>query len=1065
MSRRHPRKKRRPQTRVKFEALESRALLHGEGMLSGYVYLDTDANGLRDEGEFGVPGIVVSLSDGDTSDASSARTVLTDDRGFYSFDELEPGNYEVSERQSPALVDGDDSTPMPEAVSTNDLFANVVLADDQNSEENNFGEQGLQAEFINVHWFLASTPPPQQMLRETIALAEDLDGDPALAESIRAGGSDIPDTTPDPPLDTNARPVAMDDAYTVEENNELSVPLPSGVLANDTDPDGDTLTASLIDQATNGSVTLNSDGSFTYTPEDNFSGDDTFTYSASDGEATATANVAVTVTPAPENTFTIDENSPVGTVVGQIEPEGDPTDSLIFEFDDPNVADTFQLDREIGELTVADSSALDFETTPSFAFTVNVTNGSTSTVDATVNLRNVNEAGPIAQDDTYQVDEDNDLNASIGTGVLSNDSDADGDALTATVVDQPDNGSLILNDDGSFTYGPDDNFAGTDQFTYETTDGEFSDNATATIVVNSVNDVPVANANVYATDQDVVLTVNTANGVLANDTDADGDSLTAVLVAEPGGGAVDLDDDGSFVYTPDTGFSGSDSFTYRADDTTATSNIGTVTVNVNPSNRPPVASNDDYSVGENGVLSVGPRHNLLVNDTDPDGDTLTAGLVDQANNGVVDLNPDGTFTYTPNNDFSGDDAFTYRANDASETSNVATASITVTPAGDGNELFGAVTPGAFDDPNLLGIRTDQQPGAPPISAQHVDAAANYDGFSNPPTYGPHHGVIRDSQGNSITPRPTGVYDTEQPEEDLVHNLEHGHVWISYNPNLLSSEDQSLLAQLVTDGGTDTGVILTPRSENTTAIALASWAHLQTLDSFDAAQIRDFIETNRGHTPEGFIPSGQKGTTGASETLDDGLMHGETLNQPFAPVTPGSIDDPELLGTRMDTQPSAAPFTLDHTSEAVDYRGFGNPPSYGPHHGVIRDAQGNFITPRPTGFYDTEQPDEDLVHNLEHGHVWISYNPSLIDNDTHLALEQFVTDGGTDTGVILTPRSENTSPIVLTSLTRQLTLNSFDAETIRDFVNTNRGHSPEGFIPSGQKPADGESLDDGLPHTP
>ena len=103
--------------------------------------------------------------------------------------------------------------------------------------------------------------------------------------------------------------------------------------------------------------------------------------------------------------------------------------------------------------------------------------------------------------------------------------------------------------------------------------------------------------------------------------------------------------------------------------------------------------------------------------------------------------------------------------------------------------------------------------------------------------------------------------------------------------------------------------------------------------------------------------------------------------------------------------------------------------------------------------------------MRRGHVWISYNPSLVDTDDHVALEQLVRDGGTDTGVILTPRSKNTSPIVLTSLTRQLTLDSFDATTIRDFVDTNRGHSPEGFIPSGEKSDNGESLDDGSPHTP
>lgn len=189
-----------------------------------------------------------------------------------------------------------------------------------------------------------------------------------------------------------------------------------------------------------------------------------------------------------------------------------------------------------------------------------------------------------------------------------------------------------------------------------------------------------------------------------------------------------------------------------------------------------------------------------------------------------------------------------------------------------NPLFGAVTTGAFTDSDLLGIRTDLVSGAPAITATHVTGAVDYTGYSNPPTYGPHHGAVNDGQGNSITPRPTGVYTTEQPDEDLVHNLEHGHVWISYNPSLISATDLTALQQLVTAGGTNTGVILTPRAANTSAIALASWARLLTLDSFDATQVRNFIETNRGHAPEGYIPSGQKSATGG-EDLDDGLTHG------------------------------------------------------------------------------------------------------------------------------------------------------------------------------------------------
>ena len=118
-----------------------------------------------------------------------------------------------------------------------------------------------------------------------------------------------------------------------------------------------------------------------------------------------------------------------------------------------------------------------------------------------------------------------------------------------------------------------------------------------------------------------------------DDTDADGDDLTAVLVSQPSDGTVNFSDDGSFVYTPNAGFSGTDSFTYRATDATANSNIGTVTLNVSQSNRPPVAAADDYTVGENAVLTVGDRHSLLANDTDPDGDTLTATIIDQPTNG------------------------------------------------------------------------------------------------------------------------------------------------------------------------------------------------------------------------------------------------------------------------------------------------------------------------------------------------------------------------------------------------------------------------------------------------
>jgi len=382
---------------------------------------------------------------------------------------------------------------------------------------------------------------------------------------------------------------------------------------------------------------------------------------------------------------------------------------------------------------------------------------------------------------------------------------------------------------------------------------------------DDMNSPPVAASDSFTIEEDMVLDVASASGVLANDLDSDGDPLTATLASQAEHGFVVLDSDGSFTYTPDADFSGTDTFTYRASGGGASSNLATVTITVNPadggdeSNESPVATNDSYTVDEDDSLSVAAAAGVLANDSDPESDPLTASLTGQPSNGSLSLNADGSFTYTPDANFSGQDSFSYRANDGTNTSNQATVQITVNPVDEQNELFGEVTPGSFEDSGLLGIRTDLVAGAPPITAFHVDGEVDYSGHSNPPTYGDHHGF--DPNGTDvnpgITPRPTGVYTAEQPEEDLIHNLEHGHVWISYDPSLISSGDLASLEALVRDGspnanGGGVGVILTPRAANDHMIALASWARLLTLDDYDPETIRDFVETNRGHAPEGFI---------------------------------------------------------------------------------------------------------------------------------------------------------------------------------------------------------------------
>jgi len=185
---------------------------------------------------------------------------------------------------------------------------------------------------------------------------------------------------------------------------------------------------------------------------------------------------------------------------------------------------------------------------------------------------------------------------------------------------------------------------------------------------------PTAAANSYSTDEGKQLTVD-APGVLANDSDPNNDPLTAVEVSDPAHGTLSLDPNGSFVYTPNAGFSGTDTFTYRANDGTADSNTATVTITVNPANDPPAANDDSYALAKGNTLTVPAASGVLANDSDPNGDRLTARLVTGPSAGTLTLDPDGSFTYTkPKKGFNGV-TFVYEASDGKGGADRATVTI------------------------------------------------------------------------------------------------------------------------------------------------------------------------------------------------------------------------------------------------------------------------------------------------------------------------------------------------------------------------------------------------------
>ncbi len=201
------------------------------------------------------------------------------------------------------------------------------------------------------------------------------------------------------------------------------------------------------------------------------------------------------------------------------------------------------------------------------------------------------------------------------------------------------------------------------------------DNVIVSTTAGPPNTAPIAIADSYSTDRNTAL-LAAAPGVLSNDTDVQSNTLTAILNTGPSHGSLSLNPNGGFTYTPATGYTGPDSFTYHASDGSLASNIAAVSITVNQVNTAPVAVADSFSTNQNTALVV-PASGVLSNDTDAQSNILTAVLSTGPTHGSLSLNPNGGFTYTPATGYTGPDSFTYRANDGSLSSNIAAVSITV----------------------------------------------------------------------------------------------------------------------------------------------------------------------------------------------------------------------------------------------------------------------------------------------------------------------------------------------------------------------------------------------------
>jgi VCBS repeat-containing protein len=529
----------------------------------------------------------------------------------------------------------------------------------------------------------------------------------------------------------NIPPQAVDDQYTTDEDTLLSVAAVDGVLSNDVDWDEDPLTVAAVNGdpgavgfqvtlSSNALLTLNGDGSYVYDPDGQFEylavGEtftDTFTYQASDSIDVSTATVSISITGVNDTPtasddsgegYTTDEDTAF-TTANVLVNDTDPDTSDILFVDSIDTTGTLGLVTDNGDGTfdydpngqfeglAAGETALDI-----FTYTVSDGNGGTDTATVTITIDGRDDTPPQAVDDQGLTDEDTVLSVAAASGVLSNDQDLDSDdTLTVTAVNGeasnvgvqitlPSGALLTLNGDGSYVYDPNSQFeylafgeSVADIFTYTVSDGQDgTDTATVTITITGVNDVPIANDDGgvgYTADEDITFT--TAN-VLDNDSDPDtSDTLTIVSIDTNGTiGTVIDNQNGTFTYSPEANFNGSDSFTYQICDTNDACDAATVTITVDPVNDPPVANDESATTPEDVPITV----NVTNNDTDVDGnlDPSSATVVSGPANGTADDNGDGTFTYTPNLNYSGPDSFDYQVCDTGLPVHCDTATVTIT---------------------------------------------------------------------------------------------------------------------------------------------------------------------------------------------------------------------------------------------------------------------------------------------------------------------------------------------------------------------------------------------------
>ncbi|WP_404972987.1 tandem-95 repeat protein [Vibrio campbellii] len=619
--------------------------------------------------------------------------------------------------------------------------------------------------------------------------AEDFNGDADITYVVSDGELEDEASVTVTVNPLNDAPVANDGNVVTDEDTPVTI----DVLPNDTDVDGDTLTiVNASVPADQGTVEI-VDGKLVFTPADNFNGEATISYTVSDGELEDSAQVSVTVNPvndapvANDDSAATDEDTPVTIDVLPNDTDVDGDTLTIVNASVP--ADQGTVEIVDGKLVFTPADNFNGEATISYT----VSDGELEdSAQVSVTVNPVNDA-PVANDDSAATDED----TPVTIDVLPNDTDIDGDTLTIVNASVPADQGTVEIVDGKVIFTPADNFNGEATISYTVSDGELEDSAQVSVTVNPVNDAPVANDDSAATDEDTPVTIN----VLPNDTDVDGDTLTIVNASVPADqGAVEIVD-GKLVFTPADNFNGEATISYTVSDG-ALEDSAEVTVTVNPINDAPVANDDSAVTDEDTPVTI----DVLPNDTDVDGDTLSiVNASVPADQGTVEI-VDGKLVFTPADNFNGEATISYTVSDG-ELEDSAEVSVTVNPvndapvANDDSAVTDEDTPVTIDvlsnDTDVDGDTLTIVNASVPVdqgTVEIVDGKLVFtpaDNFNGEATisYTVSDGVLEDSAEVSVTVNP--INDAPVANDDSAATDEDTPVTIDILPNDIDVDGDTL----------------------------------------------------------------------------------------------------------------------------------------------------------------------------------------------------------------------------------------------------------------------------------